>query len=135
MGFIILITVKVPSQCYEWITLQLNLNFFFDISFHILSLTLYWYLLRKQQNFSIWLSLYLGKCYVFLSVFCSFKLMVTATADNCLLTCYPFLALHRTDYQIVCEQVNNQSIESIQCNYPVWHNQNMEVGIMTHTIK
>ncbi|XP_052708553.1 cilia and flagella-associated protein 47-like isoform X1 [Crassostrea angulata] len=33
-----------------------------------------------------------------------FKLMVTATADNCLLTCYPFLALHRTDYQIVCEQ-------------------------------
>ncbi|XP_053397416.1 cilia- and flagella-associated protein 47-like isoform X4 [Mercenaria mercenaria] len=33
-----------------------------------------------------------------------FKLMVTATADNCLLTCYPFLALHRTDHQIVCEQ-------------------------------
>lgn len=35
-----------------------------------------------------------------------FTLLVTATADNCLLTCYPFLALHRTDHQIVCEQVN-----------------------------
>ena len=34
-----------------------------------------------------------------------FSLMVTATADNCLLTCYPFLAQHRTDHQIVCEQV------------------------------
>ena len=34
-----------------------------------------------------------------------FQLMVTATADNCLMTCYPFLALHRTDHQIVCEQV------------------------------
>ncbi|KAL3884217.1 hypothetical protein ACJMK2_030436, partial [Sinanodonta woodiana] len=33
-----------------------------------------------------------------------FNLMVTATADNCLLTCYPFLAIHRTDHQIVCEQ-------------------------------
>ncbi|KAK3096977.1 hypothetical protein FSP39_005325 [Pinctada imbricata] len=33
-----------------------------------------------------------------------FQLMVTATSDNCLLTCYPFLALHRTDHQIVCEQ-------------------------------
>ncbi|XP_052240686.1 cilia- and flagella-associated protein 47-like isoform X3 [Dreissena polymorpha] len=33
-----------------------------------------------------------------------FSLMVTATADNCLMTCYPFLALHRTDHQIVCEQ-------------------------------
>ncbi|KAL4233464.1 hypothetical protein ACF0H5_008145 [Mactra antiquata] len=33
-----------------------------------------------------------------------FKLLVTATADNCLMTCYPFLALHRTDHQIVCEQ-------------------------------
>ena len=31
-------------------------------------------------------------------------LPVTATADNCLLTCYPFLAQHRTDHQIVCEQ-------------------------------
>ena len=35
----------------------------------------------------------------------SFSLMVTATADNCLLTCYPFLALHRDDHKIVCEQV------------------------------
>ncbi|XP_021363645.1 cilia- and flagella-associated protein 47-like isoform X2 [Mizuhopecten yessoensis] len=33
-----------------------------------------------------------------------FKLMVMATSDNCLLTCYHFLALHRTDHQIVCEQ-------------------------------
>lgn len=33
-----------------------------------------------------------------------FKLMVSATTDNCLMTCYPFLALHRTDHQIVCEQ-------------------------------
>ena len=35
----------------------------------------------------------------------TFSLQVTATADNCLLTCYPFLALHRGDHQIVCEQV------------------------------
>ncbi|XP_035825915.1 cilia- and flagella-associated protein 47 [Aplysia californica] len=34
----------------------------------------------------------------------TFSLQVTATADNCLLTCYPFLALHRGDHQIVCEQ-------------------------------
>ncbi|XP_052808119.1 cilia- and flagella-associated protein 47-like isoform X2 [Mya arenaria] len=34
----------------------------------------------------------------------AFTLLVTATADNCLMTCYPFLALHRTDHQIVCEQ-------------------------------
>ncbi|KAK3775916.1 hypothetical protein RRG08_017206 [Elysia crispata] len=33
-----------------------------------------------------------------------FSIQVTATADNCLLTCYPFLALHRGDHQIVCEQ-------------------------------
>ncbi|XP_071134806.1 cilia- and flagella-associated protein 47-like isoform X3 [Mytilus edulis] len=33
-----------------------------------------------------------------------FRLNITATADNCLLTCYPFLAIHRTDHQIVCEQ-------------------------------
>ncbi|XP_059154686.1 cilia- and flagella-associated protein 47-like isoform X2 [Physella acuta] len=31
-------------------------------------------------------------------------IQVTATADNCLLTCYPFIALHRSDHQIVCEQ-------------------------------
>ena len=35
----------------------------------------------------------------------NFPLLVTATADNCLMSCYPFLALHRTDHQIVCEQV------------------------------
>ena len=29
---------------------------------------------------------------------------MTATADNCMLTCYPFVAQHRTDYQIVTEQ-------------------------------
>ncbi|XP_048239518.1 cilia and flagella-associated protein 47-like isoform X3 [Haliotis rufescens] len=29
-----------------------------------------------------------------------FSLMVTASSDNCLLTCYPFLALHRSDHQI-----------------------------------
>ncbi|XP_055954756.1 cilia and flagella-associated protein 47 [Patella vulgata] len=34
----------------------------------------------------------------------SFKIFITATADNCILSCYPFLALHRTDHQIVCEQ-------------------------------
>ncbi|XP_076799523.1 cilia- and flagella-associated protein 47-like isoform X2 [Clavelina lepadiformis] len=33
-----------------------------------------------------------------------FCLPVTATADNCLLTVYPFLAAHRNDHQIVCEQ-------------------------------
>lgn len=30
---------------------------------------------------------------------------VTATADNCLLTCYPFIAQHRLDHQIVCQEV------------------------------
>ena len=35
----------------------------------------------------------------------SYSLMVTATADNCILTCYPFLAQHRLDHQIVCEEV------------------------------
>ncbi|KAI0223616.1 Cilia- and flagella-associated protein 47 [Lamellibrachia satsuma] len=34
----------------------------------------------------------------------SFFLPVTVTADNCLLTCYPFIAHHRSDHQIVCEQ-------------------------------
>ena len=29
---------------------------------------------------------------------------MTATADNCLLTAYPFVAQHRTDFQIVTEQ-------------------------------
>ncbi|XP_022089961.1 cilia- and flagella-associated protein 47-like isoform X2 [Acanthaster planci] len=34
----------------------------------------------------------------------SFSIPVTATADNCLLTAYPFVAQHRTDFQIVTEQ-------------------------------
>ncbi|XP_033113331.1 cilia- and flagella-associated protein 47-like isoform X2 [Anneissia japonica] len=34
----------------------------------------------------------------------SFSIVVTATADNCLLTAYHFIAKHRTDYQIVTEQ-------------------------------
>ncbi|CAH1800026.1 unnamed protein product [Owenia fusiformis] len=34
----------------------------------------------------------------------SFLLPVSATSDNCLLSCYPFLAQHRADHQIVCEQ-------------------------------
>ena len=33
-----------------------------------------------------------------------YELPVTATADNCLLTCYPFLAAHQTDFHIVCKQ-------------------------------
>ncbi|BFZ09423.1 hypothetical protein BsWGS_12463 [Bradybaena similaris] len=33
-----------------------------------------------------------------------FPVQVTATADNCLLTCYPFLAQHRCDHKIICEQ-------------------------------
>ncbi|XP_078495986.1 cilia- and flagella-associated protein 47 isoform X1 [Ciona intestinalis] len=33
-----------------------------------------------------------------------FSIPVTATADNCVLTVYPFLAAHRNDHQIVCEQ-------------------------------
>ncbi|CAG5120335.1 unnamed protein product, partial [Candidula unifasciata] len=33
-----------------------------------------------------------------------FQVQVTATADNCLLTCYPFLAQHQCDYKIICEQ-------------------------------
>jgi hypothetical protein len=35
----------------------------------------------------------------------TFSLSVTACADNCLMTCYPFLAQHHTDHQIVCAQV------------------------------
>ncbi|XP_075257847.1 cilia- and flagella-associated protein 47-like isoform X3 [Convolutriloba macropyga] len=34
----------------------------------------------------------------------SFELMVTATADNCILTCYPFLAKHRENHKITTEQ-------------------------------
>ncbi|XP_077977423.1 cilia- and flagella-associated protein 47-like [Glandiceps talaboti] len=34
----------------------------------------------------------------------SFSIQVTATADNCLLTAYPFIAKHRADHQIVTEQ-------------------------------
>lgn len=37
-------------------------------------------------------------------LFFSFFLPVTATADNSLFTCFPFLAQHRMDHQIVCEQ-------------------------------
>ncbi|XP_070567350.1 cilia- and flagella-associated protein 47-like [Ptychodera flava] len=33
-----------------------------------------------------------------------FSIPVTATADNCLLTAYPFIAKHRADHQIVTEQ-------------------------------
>ncbi|XP_072178621.1 cilia- and flagella-associated protein 47-like [Diadema setosum] len=33
-----------------------------------------------------------------------FSIPVTATADNCLLVAYPFVAKHRTDFQIVTEQ-------------------------------
>ena len=33
-----------------------------------------------------------------------YTIPVTATADNCLLTVYPFIAAHRNDHQIVCEQ-------------------------------
>jgi len=34
-----------------------------------------------------------------------FELPVTATADNCLFTCYPFLSQHRSDHTFVCNQV------------------------------
>ncbi|XP_074645875.1 cilia and flagella-associated protein 47-like isoform X2 [Tubulanus polymorphus] len=34
----------------------------------------------------------------------SASISVTATSDNCLLTCYPFIAQHRTDHHIICEQ-------------------------------
>lgn len=33
-----------------------------------------------------------------------YELPVTATADNCLFSCYPFLAAHQTDFHIICEQ-------------------------------
>lgn len=33
-----------------------------------------------------------------------YELPVTATADNCLLSCYPFLAAHQTDFHIICRQ-------------------------------
>ncbi|XP_041462969.1 cilia- and flagella-associated protein 47-like isoform X1 [Lytechinus variegatus] len=38
------------------------------------------------------------------SVGSRFSIPVTATADNCLLVAYPFVAKHRTDFQIVTEQ-------------------------------
>ncbi|XP_064627283.1 cilia- and flagella-associated protein 47-like isoform X2 [Lineus longissimus] len=34
----------------------------------------------------------------------SATIAITATADNCLLTCYPFIAQHRGDHHIICEQ-------------------------------
>lgn len=37
----------------------------------------------------------------------SAELTVTATADNSLFTCYPFIAKHRDDFRIVCEQVEH----------------------------
>ena len=36
----------------------------------------------------------------------SYPLDVSASADNSLLTCYPFVAQHRMDHQIVCEEVS-----------------------------
>ena len=33
---------------------------------------------------------------------------MTATADNCLLTCYPFLARNTTEHHIVVEQVTDR---------------------------
>ena len=37
----------------------------------------------------------------------SAELTVTATADNSLFTCYPFIAKHRENFRIVCEQVSS----------------------------
>lgn len=37
-------------------------------------------------------------------VLCRYELPVTATADNCLFSCYPFLAAHQSDFHIVCKQ-------------------------------
>ena len=39
-----------------------------------------------------------------LFIFTRYELAVTAIADNCLLSCYPFLAAHQTDFHIVCQQ-------------------------------
>ena len=36
-------------------------------------------------------------------LYSSSEVLVTASADNCLLTCYPFIAQHRADHHIVCE--------------------------------
>ena len=36
-------------------------------------------------------------------------LPVIATADNCLLTCYNFLALHQSDYHVVCEELTKKA--------------------------
>lgn len=35
---------------------------------------------------------------------CRYELPITATADNCLFSCYPFLAAHQTDFHIICDQ-------------------------------
>ena len=39
-----------------------------------------------------------------LLIFSRYELTVTAIADNCLLSCYLFLAAHQTDFHIVCRQ-------------------------------
>jgi len=39
-----------------------------------------------------------------------FELPVTATADNCLFTCYPFLSQHRTDHTFICTQVHSSHL-------------------------
>ena len=35
---------------------------------------------------------------------CVIQFCAMATADNCLLSCYPFLAAHQTDFHIICKQ-------------------------------
>ncbi len=44
-----------------------------------------------------------------ISFFTSYKLPVIASADNCLLTCYNFLALHQSDYHVVCEELTKKA--------------------------
>lgn len=49
-----------------------------------------------------------------------YDLPITATADNCLLSCYPFLAAHQTDFRIICEQqeISIQNKQTDAQEYP-----------------
>jgi len=47
---------------------------------------------------------------------------VTATADNCLFTCYPFLSQHRSDHTFICKQVWCSVLSVIHHSLPVcWY--------------
>ena len=52
--------------------------------------------------------------FFYLQLSSRFELPIIATADNCLLTCYNFLASHQSDYHVVCENIaaNQNPVDS-----------------------